>query len=98
MTKHEKKQAVSLLAEAYPDAKPALKFATPYELLIAVILSAQCTDERVNKVTAKLFEKYDKPEKMIYLFVRILSRESRAYSFGDKRHFNALFGESSRNV
>lgn len=54
---------MSLLAEAYPDAKPALKFATPYELLIAVILSAQCTDERVNKVTAKLFEKYDTPEK-----------------------------------
>lgn len=74
MTKQEKKQAVSLLAEAYPDAKPALKFATPYELLIAVILSAQCTDERVNKVTAKLFEKYDTPEKMIALSQEELER------------------------
>ena len=49
----------------YPDAQPALKFRSPYELLVAVILSAQCTDERVNKVTEELFKKYDTPEKMI---------------------------------
>ena len=47
--------------------KPALKFNSPYQLLVAVILSAQCTDERVNKVTAELFKKYDAPEKMITL-------------------------------
>lgn len=51
----------------YPDAQPALKFRSPYELLVAVILSAQCTDERVNKVTEELFKKYDTPEKMIEL-------------------------------
>lgn len=51
----------------YPDAKPALIYRTPYELLVAVILSAQCTDERVNKVTKVLFEHYDTPEKMIAL-------------------------------
>ena len=55
------------LAKLYPDAQPALHFKTPYELLVAVILSAQCTDERVNKVTAVLFEKYDTPEKMVTL-------------------------------
>lgn len=55
------------LASLYPDAQPALHFKSPYELLIAVILSAQCTDERVNKVTAILFEKYDAPEKMVTL-------------------------------
>lgn len=55
------------LANLYPDAQPALKFNSPYELLVAVILSAQCTDERVNKVTAVLFEKYNTPEKMVTL-------------------------------
>ena len=47
--------------------KPALKFSTPFELLIAVILSAQCTDERVNKITARLFKEYNTPEKILTL-------------------------------
>lgn len=51
----------------YPDAKPALLYNTPYELLVAVILSAQCTDERVNKVTAVLFKEHNTPEKMLEL-------------------------------
>ena len=46
------------LAKAYPDAKIALDFSTPLELLVATILSAQCTDERVNMVTPALFKKY----------------------------------------
>lgn len=63
----EKKLALAELERLYPDAKPALVFTTPYELLVAVVLSAQCTDERVNKVTAVLFEKYNTPEKMVTL-------------------------------
>ena len=55
------------LEALYPDAKPALLYKTPYELLVAVILSAQCTDERVNKVTAVLFKEHDTPEKMLEL-------------------------------
>lgn len=55
------------LEKLYPDAKPALHFRSPYELLVAVVLSAQCTDERVNKVTKVLFEHYDTPEKMLAL-------------------------------
>ena len=55
------------LIEAYPNPNPALKFTSPYELLVAVILSAQCTDERVNKVTAELYKVADTPEKMIEL-------------------------------
>lgn len=50
------------LAKAYPDAKVGLDFTTPLELLIATILSAQCTDERVNIVTKSLFAKYRCPE------------------------------------
>ena len=46
------------LRETYPDARCALDFRTPLQLLVATILSAQCTDERVNKVTPALFEKY----------------------------------------
>src|SRR5262245_17030990 len=49
---------VRRLAAEYPDAKCALRFGNPLELLIATILSAQCTDERVNIVTRDLFKKY----------------------------------------
>jgi endonuclease III len=51
-------EVIRLLKEEYPDAKIALKFSNPLECLVAVILSAQCTDERVNKVTESLFKKY----------------------------------------
>ena len=67
MKKTEKQSALAELERLYPDAKPALHFKTPYELLIAVILSAQCTDERVNIVTEKLFKKYATPQAMVTL-------------------------------
>ncbi len=47
-----------ILKKEYPDAKTALNFSTPLQLLVATILSAQCTDERVNIVTPRLFKKY----------------------------------------
>ena len=62
-----KEEILKELARLYPDAGPALQFRTPYELLIAVMLSAQCTDERVNKVTKVLFREHDTPEKMLAL-------------------------------
>ena len=64
--KQKVKTIVEVLSGIFED-KPALKFNTPYELLIAVILSAQCTDERVNKITEKLFLEYNTPEKMVTL-------------------------------
>jgi len=63
----KQKEMLRLLAEAYPDAKPALHFRNPFELLVAVLLSAQCTDERVNIVTADLFEKAPDPASMAAL-------------------------------
>jgi endonuclease-3 len=66
MTKKTAKIIVEKLSGIFSD-KPALKFNTVYELLIAVILSAQCTDERVNKITAVLFKDYNTPEKMLTL-------------------------------
>ena len=67
MNTKEKQLALATLKNLYPDAKPALLYTTPYELLVAVVLSAQCTDERVNIVTRELFKEYSTPEKMITL-------------------------------
>ena len=57
MNKSEVIDFVNILKQTYPDAKCSLDFETPFQLAIAVMLSAQCTDERVNKTTPKLFEK-----------------------------------------
>src|SRR3990167_4324128 len=54
------KKILGLLEREYKGAKVALDFETPLQLLIATILSAQCTDERINKVTKSLFKKYKK--------------------------------------
>ena len=67
MKKAKKQSALAELEKLYKGAKPALKFTTPYELLVAVILSAQCTDARVNIVTEKLFENYSTPKAMCTL-------------------------------
>ncbi len=66
MDKQTAHTIVEILSNNFDD-KPALKFNSSYELLVAVILSAQCTDERVNKVTAQLFKEYNTPEKMLTL-------------------------------
>jgi endonuclease III len=55
-------EIIRALSRAYPDAKVALNFSNPLEMLVATILSAQCTDERVNQVTATLFQKYRRPQ------------------------------------
>ena len=55
-------ETIDRLYEQYPDPEISLEFSNRLELLIAVILSAQCTDERVNRVTAELFETYDGPD------------------------------------
>ena len=55
-------EVIRRLEAAYPDAKVALNFSDPLECLVATILSAQCTDEKVNEVTATLFKKYRRAE------------------------------------
>ena len=59
-----KQEILKRLEEVYVDAVPALQFVNPYQLLVATILSAQCTDVRVNKVTEKLFVKYKNAEEL----------------------------------
>lgn len=62
MKKSDVIKVIQILKEYYPDATCSLDFETPFQMVVAVMLSAQCTDERVNKTTPKLFEKYGTPE------------------------------------
>ncbi len=57
MKKEDVKNFVKILKETYPDATCSLNFETPFQIVVAVMLSAQCTDERVNKITPMLFER-----------------------------------------
>ncbi|MGB9679798.1 MAG: endonuclease III [Minisyncoccia bacterium] len=61
LTKEETIKVIKILKKLYPDVKSGLNFSNPFELLISTILSAQCTDKRVNIITEKLFKKYKKP-------------------------------------
>lgn len=69
------------LDEAYPDATCALQHKNPYQLLVATILSAQCTDVRVNMVTPALFKKYPKPSDLAYANPSELEQEIRTTGF-----------------
>lgn len=74
MSTDEVVKIIKLLKKTYPDAKCSLNFETPFELAIAVMLSAQCTDERVNKTTPALFLKYNKPEDFANLDVSVIEK------------------------
>ncbi|KOA20757.1 endonuclease III [Clostridium homopropionicum DSM 5847] len=67
MKKELKKRVIEILENTYKGAKCGLDFNSPYELLVSTILSAQCTDERVNEVTKELYKKYNTPEAMVTL-------------------------------
>ena len=74
-------QIIKLLKRAHPDARCALNHANAFELLIATILSAQCTDQRVNIVTADLFRKYRKPEDYLKVTATELQEDIRTTGF-----------------
>ncbi len=65
LNKNEIIEFVETLKRTYPDATCSLDFKTPFELVVAVMLSAQCTDERVNKTTPALFAKYSTPQDFV---------------------------------
>lgn len=75
------RKIISLLKKAYPDAKCSLNHSNAFELLIATILSAQCTDARVNIVTQDLFRKYRKPEDYLKVPEKELQRDIRTTGF-----------------
>ena len=79
-----KKQAlyvVKKLHELYPDAHCELHHSTPEELLVATVLSAQCTDKRVNKVTKVFFSRYKIPQETAKLDVKLIEKEIKSTGF-----------------
>jgi endonuclease III len=85
------------LGEAYPKATCALKHDNPFQLLIATILSAQCTDERVNQVTRTLFQKYASPEAFAYANPRELEQDIRPTGFF-RNKTKSIMGASQKIV
>jgi len=89
VSKKIKNEMLDRFNEKYGVLKPALHYHSPFELMIAVILSAQCTDERVNIVTAQLFPEYDQPEKILSLGLEGLE---------EKIHTCGLYHSKARNI
>lgn len=81
----DKKDKIKLILERlekiYPEAKTALKFETPFQLLVATILSAQTTDDRVNKVTATLFKKMPTPQDFAKASIEEIMDEIKSVNF-----------------
>lgn len=93
----DKKQidkVIKILLKTFPDAKAELNFSTPFELLIATILSAQCTDIRVNKITSELFKKYNTPEDFLELSQEELGK--MIYSCGFYKNKSKSILETSK--
>lgn len=81
---------ILILKEVYPEAKTALNFSNPFELLVATILSAQCTDKRVNEVTGRLFKKYKNPADYLNISQEELEQEIRSCGFYHNKAKNIL--------
>ena len=89
MDRERHKKILEILEKHYKGATTALKYKTPFQLLIATILSAQCTDRQVNKITSKLFQKYPGPEDFARLSPEELEKD--IYSCG-------FYRNKSRNI
>ncbi len=72
---------IQILQESYPDARIGLDYSNAFQLLIATILSAQCTDQRVNSITPHLFAKYPSPEAFLSVSVSELEEDVRPTGF-----------------
>jgi len=75
------REILERLKKAYPQARIALEFQNPLQLLVATILSAQCTDERVNQVTPRLFQKYPDARALAEADLEELAEEIRSTGF-----------------
>ena len=89
VTKKIKAEQIAILGQVYKDTKPALKFRNPFELLVAVILSAQCTDVRVNITTERLFAKAPCPQDIVEMGLPALEQEIKDCS---------LFRNKAKNI
>ncbi|WP_077835115.1 endonuclease III [Clostridium felsineum] len=96
MESKDVQKIVEILYKMYPEAKCALNFNTPYELLISTMLSAQCTDKRVNVVTKELFKEYNTPLKMLTLTEEELQQKIKSCGLYKNKSKNIL--EASRGL
>lgn len=85
LTKEETSKVLDILEETYPDARPELDHRNPFEMLIATILSAQCTDVRVNMITKELFKVGGTPEEMLELGFQRVSDLIRSCGFYNQK-------------
>lgn len=90
MSEDRIKKILSLLEKAYPDARLVLHYKNPLELLVATILAAQCTDERVNKVTEALFKKYRTAKDYANTKQEIFEQEIRSTGFYKNKAKNII--------
>ena len=81
-------EVVNRLFKAYPNSKCSLRYRSPHEILVATILSAQCTDHRVNIVTKSLFLKYTRPEDFAYCDVTELSNDIHSCGYHNQKAQN----------
>ena len=89
-TKKEATEILNILRNHYPEATCSLDFKSPFQMVIAVMLSAQCTDERVNKTTPLLFKDYGTPEKMAKMDIKELENIIHPCGFYKNKAKNAL--------
>ena len=89
LSKKKTIEALDVIAEMFPDAECELVHSNPFELLIAVVLSAQCTDALVNKVTPNLFAKYKQPEDYVHVPLEELEQDIRSIG---------LFRSKAKNI
>jgi endonuclease-3 len=90
------KEILKIFEKLYPDAKTALKYDTPFQLLVATMLAAQSTDKQVNKVTSRLFKKYSGPEDFARLNPEDLEKEIRGCGLYRNKSKNII--EASRVI
>ncbi|ARC86633.1 endonuclease III [Clostridium argentinense CDC 2741] len=90
MNKENRGKVLDILSKVYGGSKCGLDFTTPFELLISTILSAQCTDERVNIVTKELYKEYNTPEAIVTLTEEELGEKIRSCGFYKNKSKNIL--------
>ncbi|MCK5330594.1 MAG: endonuclease III [Candidatus Marinimicrobia bacterium] len=95
--KERTREVVNRLKREYPDSACSLNYSSRHELLVATILSAQCTDERVNKTTVALFEKYKFPQDFAYANPDELSQDIRSCGYHNQKA-RSIQGASLRIV
>ena len=83
--KNRAEEVVHLLKKEYPDSKCSLKYSSPYELLVATILSAQCTDHRVNQVLPGLFKAYPSVNAFAFTNLNKLSQEIHSCGYHNQK-------------